>query len=360
MNPTGVQILVEFLDCGNSELLKDPKDMEKAVIKAIKKAGMKCTDIISRTLSPGLTVTAILTESHVAIHTYPEACHVSVDVFTCSSNIDKPKKMVDSLKKDLNSALLRYKILSRGNDIGDLEENSITCHSVVGLQTKYHAEKMLYRKQSKFQLIEIIQNPKFGRMLFLDKDLQVAEKDAYLYNEAMVDPVMKSSDHGDIVVAILGGGDGGVLHEVLSYEKGLKVYLVDIDKQVITASKKHLKSIHRDAFRHPKANIVDADANKWLDAGKEDLDIVIYDLTTHPESRTSQDRAHFLDDMFYRIGKRMAEDGKLSMQCCSEYDTETRDLVEVILKRYFKNIQFKAHFIPSFCEPWLFATAVVK
>jgi spermidine synthase len=172
---------------------------------------------------------------------------------------------------------------------------------------------------------------------------------------------MRSSDHDGMVVAILGGGDGGVLHEVLSHDKDFKkVYLVDIDEQVVTASKKHLKSIHRNAFRHPKAKIVAEDASKWLNAAREDFDIVIYDLTTHPESLTSQDRFHFLDDIFYKLSMRMSENGSLSMQCCSEYDRETKDLIEMILRRYFRSIKFKSHFIPSFCEPWLFATAIVK
>jgi len=44
-------------------------------------------------------------------------------------------------------------------------------------------------------------------MLFLDNDLQIAEKDAHLYNKSMVSPLVEAGVplHD---VAILGGGDG--------------------------------------------------------------------------------------------------------------------------------------------------------
>ena len=47
----------------------------------------------------------------------------------------------------------------------------------------------------------------------------------------------------------------------------------------------------------------------------------------------------------------------VTMQCCSEFDQETRELVKDLLTLYFKNVSFTKTFIPSFCENWIFAAA---
>jgi S-adenosylmethionine decarboxylase proenzyme len=362
MNTAGVQVLAEFLDCRNPQLLKDANLMGEVIKEAVKRAKAKCTNIYFQATPPGLTIVALLVESHITVHTYPEACHASIDVFTCSGDPEKPQKIVDYLQKALNPTVPRMKVVVRGNILEIFSENIVTSHAAVGYQVSYHADRVIFHKRSKFQDIKIIENPHFGRMLFLDNDLQIAESDAYLYNEAMVDIVIKQTwDCGEFKVAVLGGGDGGIIRELLSHDREYeKIYLVDIDQQVVAASKKHLKNIHRNAFDDPKVKIVTAEASQWLAKNTEDFDIVIYDLTTHPESFTNQDRAQFLDDIFYRITDNLSEGGKISMQCCSGYDHETRNLVESILKRYFTKIKFTSHSIPSFCEPWVFATATVK
>jgi S-adenosylmethionine decarboxylase proenzyme len=349
LRPNGKHIAAEFIDC-KIKTLADPQKMEKLVASAVKKSGFSLIGLTSYAYEPhGMTVVGVIGESHVAVHTYPEAGHASVDVFTC---VGDPLPLYQELKKRLKPSQTRVLDLLRGNPLSVLERNAVRNSSSAGFEVTYFAEKYLYRKQSPFQYIEIMENADFGRVLFLDNDLQIAESDAHIYNQAMVGPLadrlgaMKK-------VAILGGGDGGILYETL--RRGARhAVLIDIDGDVVDASQKHLQAIHNNSFADPRAKVVIGDALKYMKKHRG-FDAVISDLTMHPEHLTDMKRKSFLDSMFCSAAQAMRPDGVLSMQCCSLHDKPTRKVLGKILKKYFRDIEYSDVFIPSFCERWLFA-----
>ena len=57
----------------------------------------------------------------------------------------------------------------------------------------------------------------FGRCLILDNEFQSAERDEFIYHEAMVQPAM-ILHHDPKKVAIIGGGEGAAIREVLSHK----------------------------------------------------------------------------------------------------------------------------------------------
>ncbi len=225
-----------------------------------------------------------------------------------------------------------------------------------GFIVLYKPEKIIFSKKSKYQDIAIIENKSFGRMLFLDGEVQIGELDADVYNKAIVDPIFKRKRRVKKVV-ILGGGDGGVLHELLS--RGIEeAYLVDIDEEVVKACRKYLKKIHKGAFSDRRARIVIQDANEFLKANKG-FDAVIYDLTMFPNlGRTKREK--YLSEIFKNVKNALKKDGIFSMQMCSVFDKETYRFIMRILKRYFKDIIVTKAFIQPYCEYWLFASAKPK
>jgi spermidine synthase/S-adenosylmethionine decarboxylase proenzyme len=357
MKPTGRQIIAEFIYCSQT-YLSDKKAIDDLLATGIRESGLTLVSLSGKQFNPGgVTSIAVISESHVAIHTYPEAGHASIDIFTCANGSARVGKLLAYLKKRLKPKSVRVMEVQRGNPLALDQKNWITSFSGTGFEVKYHIDKLLLSKKSKYQQIDIIENSSFGRMMFLDKDLQIAEKDAHIYDESMVLPLL---ERGGMFrqVAILGGGDGGVLREVLSH-KPERAYLVDIDGDVIEAAKKYMPSVCRNAFKSRKARIVVDDANNFLSEGHS-FDAIIYDLTMHPEAITNVDRNVFLRDIFAKIKRNLAAGGMVSMQCCSEFDTETVRLLKKVLPRYFKKIEYRTVFIPSFCENWIFATAFRK
>lgn len=349
MRPNGKHIAAEFIDC-RIKTLADSQKMEKLVAAAIKKSGFSLIGITSYMFEPhGMTVLAVIGESHVAVHTYPEAGHASIDVFTC---VGDPLPLYQELKKRLKPEHTRVLDLLRGNPLSALERNAVRSYSSAGFEVTYFSEQSLFRKQSPFQFIEIIQNADFGRMLFLDNDMQIAESDAHIYNHALVDPVCTRL--GEMKkLAILGGGDGGILYEAL--RRGAhRAVLIDIDGDVIDACKKFMPGIHGNSFDDPRAKIVVGDALKYMKKHRG-FDAVISDLTMHPEHLTAMKRKSFLEAIFRNAALALRPGGVFSAQCCSVHDAATRKVLAKILKKHFCDIEYADVFIPSFCERWLFA-----
>lgn len=357
MKPLGTQLVAEFIYC-SSKILNDREALERMLKRAIQKSGLTLKSITGHQFHPvGVTVIAVISESHIGIHTYPEARHASIDIFTCAAGAGAVGKLLDYLKKQMQPKTVRVVELSRGNPLEIIKKEWITCFSGSGFETKYHIKKKLLSKRTKYQMMDIIENDSFGRMLFLDKDLQIAESDAHIYNESMVRPI---AGNGNSLkkVAILGGGDGGVLNEMLRYGPR-EVFLVEIDKEVISASKKLLKNICGTAFQDRRVNLVIDDANNFLGTPHE-FDAVVYDLTMHPESITKTERTRFLEVLLKKLKNSLNSGGVVSLQCGSEFDVETQKLLQKLLPRYFKNVIYRKSHIPSFCENWVFATAKAK
>ncbi len=353
MKSRGTHHVVEFINC-KSDKLNSVKDLERMVFEGIKKSGLSHEKIITHKFNPvGVTLLAIISESHIAMHTYPEAGNVSLDVYTCS-DAKKQEKFISLVKKYLKPESTRIAEVQRGSTIGLINKSWITSESTYDYEVKYYVDKTLYAKKSKYQLIEIVQNKTFGRMLFLDRDLQIAERDAHIYNKALVD-ILKEKAGNLKRVAILGGGDGGILHETLKYKPD-SVTLIDIDKEVVEASKKYLNKICYKAFDNPRVKVVYKDVMKFLAKGPK-FDAIISDLTMHPEAFTRLDRPTYLGKLFDRIKSKLRKGGILSMQCSSAFDNETYELVNKILTGRFTDVSYKSVYIPSFCEEWIFASA---
>jgi len=354
MKPIGRQLLAEFIYCSSSAL-NNKKALDQILEQGIKESGLTLISISGKQFHPlGVTSIAVISESHIAIHTYPEAGHASVDIFTCANGAKNVNNLLMFLKRKLKPQSVKVMEVQRGNPLALDQKSWITSFSGTGFEVKYHADSLILSKKTKYQQLDIIENPNFGRMMFLDKDLQISESDAHLYDESMVAPVLeRKKDIG--TVAILGGGDGGVLRECLKHDPE-EVYLVDIDGEVIDAAKKYMPQVCADAFDDRRAHVIVDDANAFLDK-KQKYDAIIYDLTMHPEAITNMDRTDFLSQIFSKVKHNLRSDGAVSMQCCSEYDSETINLLKTILPKYFKNITYNSVFIPSFCENWVFASA---
>ncbi|MEJ2722548.1 MAG: adenosylmethionine decarboxylase [bacterium] len=356
MKPLGSQLIAEFIGCSEG-VLNDSERLEAILTKGIESCGMTLVGVSSHQFDPvGVTVVAIIGESHVVIHTYPEANHASIDIFTCADGPTSRGDLLDHLRDRLSPVTMRVVDLERGNPLDIKETDWITCFSACGYETRYHVESRVFSKRSKYQQIDIIANESFGRMLFLDRDLQISEKDGSVYNRRLVAPVIRENETPGRV-AILGGGDGGVLHDLLAFGPE-SVVLVDIDRDVIDASRRYLRSICGESFEHPDVTVVIEDANEFLDR-ESGFDAIIYDLTMFPEALTHTDRTDFLRGVFSRIRGSLRPGGIVSIQCCSEFDNDSRELLNELLPALFVDVEFDAAFVPSFCEKWVFASARV-
>lgn len=356
MKPTGSQILAEFFNC-SANILNDSGALERILAEGIGACNLGLVSLNSHCYDPiGITSIAVISESHIAIHTYPEARHASVDIFTCSRGNEKSQHLLRFLEEKLLPATIRVVEVSRGNPLEVAKTNWITDdNSAAGFDVRYRIDREVFSGTSRYQDIKVIENQDFGRMLFLDNDLQIAERDAWLYNEAMVDP-LRGKLNAQSSVAILGGGDGGVLYELLKLNIR-SVSVIDIDEEVIRVAKTYLRSICHSAFEDERVDVVVADVFEYLD-GSHQFDAMIYDLTMHPESFIVMDREDYLDRLFTKMKEDLKVGGLVSLQCASEYDHGTIALVGKLLNRHFTSVKLVKKLIPSYGSMWMFASCI--
>ena len=139
-------------------------------------------------------------------------------------------------------------------------------------------EKKVVEKNSLYQNILIFDSKYFGRVMTLDKVVQITEHDHHGYSEMLTHVPILS--HGNIKkVLIIGGGDGAIAAEVLKYKEIEEISICEIDEEVINLSKIYLKKINKGSLNNSRVNIIIKDASKLIENKdfKNYFDLIIAD-----------------------------------------------------------------------------------
>ena len=73
-------------------------------------------------------------------------------------------------------------------------------------------DRHLYSAQSDYQQIDVFESCEFGRVLALDGNIMLTERDEFIYDEMMAHVPM-AVHPGIRNVLVIGAGDGGVIKE---------------------------------------------------------------------------------------------------------------------------------------------------
>jgi spermidine synthase len=145
------------------------------------------------------------------------------------------------------------------------------------IQYVYDVENILYKGKSDFQEIMVIENPHFGKMLILDGVVQITERDEFFYHEMLVHVLLHAHPNPRKVI-VIGGGDGGVVREVLKHDTIEKVYFIEIDEEVINISRKFFPQVASGAD-DKRVEIKCMDGAEFVKGRHGDIDAVIVDST---------------------------------------------------------------------------------
>uniref|UniRef100_G3NVJ1 Spermidine synthase n=1 Tax=Gasterosteus aculeatus aculeatus TaxID=481459 RepID=G3NVJ1_GASAC len=104
-----------------------------------------------------------------------------------------------------------------------------SCALWPGQALSLQVEEVLYQKKSDFQDIMVFKSKTYGNVLVLDGVIQCTERDEFAYQE-MIANLPLCSHPSPKKVLIIGGGDGGVLREVVKSSLVESVVLCEIDE----------------------------------------------------------------------------------------------------------------------------------
>lgn len=189
----------------------------------------------------------------------------------------------------------------------------------------YKVKETLVRKKTKYQDLAIVDTYEFGRMLVLDSIVQTTIKDEYIYHE-MISHIPLFTHPCPKKVLVVGGGDGGVIREVLKHPSVEKTVLCEIDGCVIEECEKYLPEISCE-LKNPRCEIFIGDGIKYVHEHKNEFDVVIVD-STDPFSIAE---GLFGGSFYKEISECLTEDGIFIAQ------TETPFYLPQVVKKVYND-----------------------
>ncbi len=88
MKHLGRHVLAEICGC-DFDILNDIEKVEEIMVNAALEAGAEIRECVFHKFSPqGVSGVVVISESHLAIHTWPELGYAAVDVFTCGERVN--------------------------------------------------------------------------------------------------------------------------------------------------------------------------------------------------------------------------------------------------------------------------------
>ena len=88
MSTLGKHIILEMWGCCK-DTIDNVEVVKEILVKATESVKATLVDVVCHRFSPyGVTGVAILAESHIAVHTWPEHGYAAADIFICGSAIN--------------------------------------------------------------------------------------------------------------------------------------------------------------------------------------------------------------------------------------------------------------------------------
>ncbi len=212
--------------------------------------------------------------------------------------------------------------------------------------------ELLAEERTPFQHIKIFESRSFGRVMSLDDCWMVTQRENYLYHEMMSHPALACHDRPS-QVAIVGGGDCGVLQEVLRHDSVTQATQIEIDERVTRLSEQYFPELCS-ANADPRAQLKFEDGLAWVARQQHSLDVLIIDSTDPVDMA-----AGLFEQRFYENCRQaLADDGILALQ--SESPLLHVELLGQIRRRLRRAgfIQLTHLLFPQPCYPsgWWSAT----
>lgn len=220
----------------------------------------------------------------------------------------------------------------------------------------YRLTKILAQGRTRYQEYQIIVSPALGKALILDGVLQSAQIDEVIYHEALVHPVLCAHPHPR-QVAVLGGGEGATIREVLRHAAVDHLTMVDLDEELVNLCRELLPEFGGSAWQDPRLRLVCADARTWLSQQPDrSLDVIVMDIT----DPLAGGPAYFLftREMFSLVQTKLRAEGLLSIQAGSAGQAiRLLPHLHRTLKAVFPRVLPYTAFIPSFSDLYGFILA---
>ena len=216
----------------------------------------------------------------------------------------------------------------------------------------------LYARKSDYQQIDIFETPEFGRVLVLDGNVMLTERDEFIYDEMITHvPMAVHPNIRDILV--IGAGDGGVVRELTRYDRVRRIDLVEMDPQVVEACREFLPG-NACRMDDRRVHIHFENALRFIRSREAAYDLIIVDST----DPFGPSEGLFTREFYGSCFNALREDGIMVNQQGSPFYAEDAEAMQRSHKRIVNTFPiskvYQAH-IPTYAAGyWLFGFASKK
>ncbi|XP_068187196.1 spermine synthase [Antennarius striatus] len=316
----------------------------------------------------GYVATLVGEKGRVAILRVHSHGMVTIDV-QCYDNDDIAQldKLVTALENKLKvllegniTRIKRLPVLSRGAKIDRYWPTTD------GRLLEYDFDQVLYDEDSAYQNIKILHSKQFGNILLLDGDVNLAESDLP-YTQAIMGNGKENFEGKEVL--ILGGGDGGILAEMVK-QKPKMITMLEIDQKVIDGCRMYMRETCGNVLDNLKGDCYQVLVEDCVPVLRQYVqeermfDYVINDLTaipisTEPEEDSTWEFLRLILDLSIKV---LHPSGKYFTQGNGVNSTEALSLYEEQLGKLSCPVDFSKHVacVPSYLELWVFYTVWKK
>src|SRR5574344_1182781 len=219
-------------------------------------------------------------------------------------------------------------------------------------------DKQLYSQKSDYQSIDVLETPEFGRVLVLDGNIMLTERDEFIYDEMITH--VPIAVHPKIEnVLVIGIGDGGVVKELTRYDQIQSIDLVEMDEMVAEACRQYLPE-NASKLDDKRVHINYGNALKYIRKFENKYDLIIVD-STDPFGPCE---GLFTKEFYGNCYKALKEDGIMVNQHESPFYKEDAYAMQRAHKRIVESFPlarvYQSH-IPTYPSGhWLFGFASKK
>lgn len=415
--PAGQHLLIDIKNI-DSEFLNSEARLAQAMVDVVNDSKLTLLSYHCHALFPsGISCAGVLLESHVAFHTWPEEGVITIDLFTCGSSPLIPVVPIVTRLFGIRSAdnpdapeptvLWAHKLRGFRNNTGRKTAlESADLGTILGM-LDFDMKKEVASVQTPFQRIDIYDllypsynnqanymkslsndgsyyanNPELfvpDRQVYLDGVLQSSYFGDAPYHEGIVQPSLITHNNPKRV-AIIGGGEGASLREVLKHNSLELVTMIEIDELMVSTSREYLPTWNTcddiegsvsSCFDDPRTEMIYEDALAWfidrfysgdIDA-PEKYDVIIMDALDPSDNIEFTDALYNNDVFMTAIYNALNDDGILAMQLGqapdsnnpaeeSSIDKNRATVIRLMDGVGFQSFHVYEEFHSLFLDPW--------
>ncbi len=283
----------------------------------------------------GVTGMVILSESHAAIHTWPEYNYASITLSSCSGY-----DSILDFERNLAAVWPNFEGAYHDESIPEVVLVAATQGPIQGGHSRY-------------QRWEFFRTQAFGKAMALDGVFQATELDEFVYHELLaVLPTLFHPDPRNVL--IIGGGDGFAAQALLRYTDVAHVTQVDIDGEVVERAMRWFGTDH--VLQDERFELVIADCMEYLRAPGRTFDLAVVDLTDpFDETVAAPTRS---PDFYHMLKAALGPHGLMSQQIGSPwFQTFQPRSAIAFSRRFFREVKPYWGPVPSFGGAYLFLLA---